>query len=150
MLAPRLSPTTRTLRAGWVAVLFVATALSVGATLAERFPGDRQLSGWVQGADSSALDVVSSGIYLLGFWPIILVAGLAIAGGCWHRGHRLAAGFVGAAVLAQVISTLLKVLIERPRPSAELVRVVGEPSGFSFPSGHVLAAVVPWGFVTFL
>ena len=130
--------------------MLVATVLSVGATMADRFPGDRRLSGWVQGADSAALDALSSGIYLLGFWPFILVAGFGMAAACWHCGHRLAATFVGAAVLAQGLSTLLKVLIERPRPSADLVRVIGEPSGFSFPSGHVLAAVVLWGFVAFL
>ena len=117
MFSLRLAPANRSLRVGWFGLLLVVLVLSVGATLAERFPGDRPLSGWVQSVDLTGLDTLSDSIYLLGFWPIILAAGLGISAVCWRCGHRLAALFVGAAVLTQVTSTLLKVLIERPRPS---------------------------------
>jgi undecaprenyl-diphosphatase len=42
------------------------------------------------------------------------------------------------------VEWLLKELIERPRPSG--ARLVAG-TGFSYPSGHVLAAAATWGFV---
>ncbi|MDO8614325.1 MAG: hypothetical protein Q7T33_01135 [Dehalococcoidia bacterium] len=39
--------------------------------------------------------------------------------------------------------------MERPRPSPFLVDVSERAGGFSFPSGHVLGAVLLWGFVYF-
>jgi membrane-associated phospholipid phosphatase len=51
-------------------------------------------------------------------------------------------------------STLLdvgiKILIDRPRPSADLVNVVSQLKDFSFPSGHVMYFTVFFGFMLFL
>jgi membrane-associated phospholipid phosphatase len=44
----------------------------------------------------------------------------------------------------------IKVLIDRPRPSANLVNVINQLSDFSFPSGHVLFFTVFFGFLIFL
>lgn len=44
----------------------------------------------------------------------------------------------------------IKVLIDRPRPSADLVNVISQLSDFSFPSGHVLFFTVFFGFLIFL
>lgn len=44
----------------------------------------------------------------------------------------------------------LKVLIDRPRPSADLVNVINQLKDYSFPSGHVLFFTTFFGFLLFL
>jgi len=44
----------------------------------------------------------------------------------------------------------LKVLIDRPRPSADLVNVISQLKSYSFPSGHVLFFVTFFGSLLFL
>jgi membrane-associated phospholipid phosphatase len=49
-----------------------------------------------------------------------------------------------------VLGLSIKVLVERPRPSADLVNVVTQLSDYSFPSGHVLYFTTFFGFLLFL
>ena len=44
----------------------------------------------------------------------------------------------------------IKVLVDRPRPSADLVNVINQLKDYSFPSGHVLFFVTFFGFLLFL
>ncbi len=55
-----------------------------------------------------------------------------------------------AAVLDIALNSLLKVIIHRPRPDADLVNVANQLSSFSFPSGHVMYYVGFFGFIWFL
>jgi undecaprenyl-diphosphatase len=48
-----------------------------------------------------------------------------------------AAAFLLAASLAVGVSEIMKLLVHRVRPGGPLVIVVGTPTGYSFPSGHV-------------
>jgi undecaprenyl-diphosphatase len=135
---------------GWFSLVSAVVAMSLLAAQAERFPGDLVLTDWIQAVDFQGLDSVSTAIYALGLWPTYIVVGAVVGAICWRAHQRLAAGFVGLALLAHGTTVLLKELIERPRPAEDLVRVVGDPSGFSFPSGHVLGAVLLWGFVVYV
>ena len=81
---------------------------------------------------------------------------MAIVGGIFaayliYR-HRRSEGFalLLLVALALVSTYLLKELIDRPRPTAELVRVWKEYSGMSFPSGTTLNSVVVLGALTYL
>jgi undecaprenyl-diphosphatase len=100
--------------------------------------------------DFRGLDTISDGLFALGLWPAFVIVGAVVSVTCWHARQRLAAAFAVLALLAAGTSWLLKLLIERPRPSADIVRVIGEPGGYSFPSGHVLGAVLLWGFVFYV
>lgn len=51
---------------------------------------------------------------------------------------------------SSVLGLGIKVLIDRPRPSADVVIVLSQLSDFSFPSGHVLFFTVFFGFMIFL
>jgi membrane-associated phospholipid phosphatase len=53
-------------------------------------------------------------------------------------------------MVAGLVSTIVKVLVNRPRPTDDLVRVVLKTTQQSFPSGHVLFYVVFFGFVVVL
>ncbi len=135
---------------GWLGFLGVAVVMSLFAAQSDRFPGDRVLTDWVQAVDFVGLDTLSTVVYTLGLWPAYLAAGAVVGAICWRAHQRLAAGFVGLALLAQGSTIVLKELVERARPADDLVRIIGDPSGFSFPSGHVLGAVLLWGFVVYV
>ena len=70
---------------------------------------------------------------------VILVLGL--------RWETIAALF---AALGTVLGGLVKVIVYRPRPAADLVHVFGPLNTYSFPSGHVLLATSFYGFLAFL
>jgi undecaprenyl-diphosphatase len=59
------------------------------------------------------------------------------------------AGFMLLGMLAHNFAFLIKIIVERPRPSPLLVDVVRTSDSFSFPSGHVLGAVLFWGLIFF-
>src|SRR5258708_27909172 len=48
------------------------------------------------------------------------------------------------------IGTLVKLVVYRPRPSADLVHVLSQLPSSGFPSGHVLMTTTFVGFLTFL
>jgi membrane-associated phospholipid phosphatase len=67
------------------------------------------------------------------------------------RGRRLEAVLLIAAWGSSMVSFLTKQVIRRPRPDANLVRVVvARIRDSSFPSGHVVHYVTFWGMVAYL
>jgi undecaprenyl-diphosphatase len=48
------------------------------------------------------------------------------------------------------LGQLLKIVVHRPRPGADLVTVLDQLNSYSFPSGHVLAYTAFFGFLFFL
>ena len=66
----------------------------------------------------------------------------------WFGGLRLEAIFVVAlSVISLGINTLVKILVERPRPNSHFVDVFQAATGQSFPSGHVMAYMAFWGLL---
>jgi undecaprenyl-diphosphatase len=66
----------------------------------------------------------------------ILMA-IAVLGTWRMAGTRAAAVVLAAIVLEQLLGEASKSLFSRPRPSRELIAVMGTPSGFSFPSTFI-------------
>ncbi len=61
----------------------------------------------------------------------------------WAVGSRLEAVWVGGlSTVSPLLNLLLKVLISRPRPTANLVHIIQAAVGYSFPSGHVMAYIM--------
>jgi undecaprenyl-diphosphatase len=54
------------------------------------------------------------------------------------------------AAASRPLGTIVKEIVERPRPSAGLVPYVEGASGFSYPSGHVFGTVLLVGFIAYL
>jgi undecaprenyl-diphosphatase len=46
-----------------------------------------------------------------------------------------------------LLNALIKLIVERPRPTANLVEVIQRAGGKSFPSGHVMAYIAFWGLL---
>ncbi len=63
---------------------------------------------------------------------------------------RREAIFLSLTLLASVVNFGFKLLINRPRPTKELVRIVTEAQHQSFPSGHTVYYVTFFGFLIFL
>lgn len=131
----------------WLAALIAAIAMTTLAFFGVYPPGDLTLARAVQAVRLPGLDLLSEFVYRVGLSPLFQLIALALAAVMAFRRHRLMAVFVGLAVIARGSTYLLKELVERPRPSPLLVDVSEQAGGFSFPSGHVLGAVLLWGFV---
>jgi membrane-associated phospholipid phosphatase len=109
------------------------------------FPGDISISQWLQGINFASMKP------LMRFAPYL--AGLAVVVGLqlWLRSRRLALISIAAATAAAgLISWLLKLMVSRPRPDAELVQIMVGTQGSSFPSGHVAMATAAGGFIIYL
>ncbi len=66
----------------------------------------------------------------------------------WLLRLRLEALFiVGLSAISSVLNVLLKLLVSRPRPSAQFVEIIQHATGQSFPSGHVMSYVAFWGLL---
>lgn len=66
------------------------------------------------------------------------------------RKFRKEALFVASTVGVSIVNYGFKILIERPRPSDNLVIVIQDAEHHSFPSGHTSFYVVYFGFLIFL
>ncbi len=109
------------------------------------FPGDVSISQWLQNIDFSGLKP------LMRFAPYAVGLAVLICLKLWLRSRRLELIFIAStASAAGLIGWLLKLLVGRPRPDAELVQIWVGTIGSGFPSGHVACAAVIGGFIFYL
>ena len=144
----KLSIRAKVLGIGVLAVL--ATVLCVFAHWEPRFPGDLRLTLLVQSIDSQALDSVMKWVsFLTGGWraPVLIIVGSIVT---WRCLGKREAGLVLITWLSSPIQTVLKLIVGRPRPTPDLVRVFQAEAGNSFPSGHAFLAIVFWGLLAYL
>ncbi|MFC1980484.1 phosphatase PAP2 family protein [Chloroflexota bacterium] len=113
-------------------------------------PGDIAFGSWLQRTDLLFFDpIMRAASYTSDIIPAIIIVSIVVIG-VWVSGRRLEAVFVAALPITAVLLSSLKLVIGRPRPTVELVQVVGNNSGFSFPSGHFAYAIVFYGFLFYL
>jgi undecaprenyl-diphosphatase len=93
---------------------------------------------------SAWIDNLSLAVSRLGAWPVVYPLGAALALAAARRSRRLAWIIVVTVAARPAVEWLLKEIVERPRPDG--ARLVAG-TGFSFPSGHVLAAIATWAFL---
>jgi membrane-associated phospholipid phosphatase len=139
------------LMAGLAAALglvFVCLAL-----LLQRAAGtaiDLAITGAIQRVESPAFAQLMVAISALGYWPWSWLSFGAAVVGLFLAGFRYEALFVLATHGAGLLAAFAKLLVERPRPTADVVRVMSELGDFSYPSGHVVSYVSFFGFLFFL
>jgi len=140
--------TRRSVVALWIALLLAGSILAFIARGAGPLPGDLTATRWLQeqvppgGLIGSSLSYVGS---LVWFLPIGFLA-VALLGRRWFD----ALFVVVAAVSGLLIGDALKLLVARPRPSVELVRVYESSGGYGFPSTTALLSLVLLGAVCYL
>jgi undecaprenyl-diphosphatase len=93
---------------------------------------------------------VSEALYYFGLAPIWPAITVLVAVALWWRHQPLAAGLIVLTGLLRPISLLLKEVVERPRPTGDLLPVIEGASGYSFPSGHVFGTVLLVGCLAWL
>jgi membrane-associated phospholipid phosphatase len=140
-------------RVFWLSWLLTALVFAIVASFAaatDYFPADLWLAHRLQDVDaapfSDALDWTSR----LAEMPLVAVVALGGALILWLLARRLGAIWLVAALVVSLSNRGVKVLVDRPRPSDDLVDVSDKASGLSFPSGHVTAAVLVYGFIFYL
>jgi membrane-associated phospholipid phosphatase len=123
----------------------VTGLVGIGVALEPYFAGDVLIARTVQSASPSPewwarpvsnLAPAPGKYYVM---AIALVASFFLAG--W-RGLALVAAFL---VIEQYGAESTKALFRRPRPSRELIAVVGSPSGYTFPSTTITFLSVTFG-----
>jgi undecaprenyl-diphosphatase len=109
------------------------------------FPGDVSISSWLQGIDFSGLKPI------MRFAPYAVSLAVLVGLKLWLRSRRLELIFIALSALAAgAAGWLIKLVVGRPRPGAELVQIWVGTIGSGFPSGHVACATVIGGFIFYL
>ncbi len=138
------------LLAVWLAVLAGAVALSVLAAREARLPGDLATTEAVQGwpFPGTALSDIIRAVTMT---EVVLGAGFALAAVLWLAGARREAVLLamGLAVLP-FAQAGIKELVDRPRPTPDVVELRAGYSSPSFPAGHVMSPTLLYGFVLYL
>jgi len=111
---------------------------------------DLNFSKEVQEHQNPVLDSIMEAISWPGYVPASPVIVLCTALIFFIFKYKKEALFVVLTMLSGLISTVIKVAVNRPRPTEDLIRVVAKNQQQSFPSGHVLFYVIFFGFLIIL
>jgi membrane-associated phospholipid phosphatase len=114
------------------------------------FPGDRSITAALQRQQYPCLRRFMLAISEIGFPRIAIPLTLGVSSIFLALRFRLEAIFILLTTSSNLLNALVKRLIKRPRPTAELVtvvRIINEPS---FPSGHVMHYTNFYGLLIYL
>jgi undecaprenyl-diphosphatase len=105
---------------------------------------DVPIQRFVEGHRNHGLDTIFRAASRLGSTAVVVPVTLFLSVLAWRRCRAVSVAIVAAAVARPLLEFVLKEFIARDRP--DLDRLV-HGQGFSFPSGHALAAVALYGLV---
>lgn len=90
-------------------------------------------------------------VSVVGYPPTVfaVIPTIAIAVARW-LGRASGLFLVAVAAVQYGINQVIKTLIARPRPTSELVEILQDAPGYSFPSGHVMFFTTFFGAVGYL
>ncbi|MBI4788477.1 MAG: phosphatase PAP2 family protein [Chloroflexi bacterium] len=134
-----------------IAAILAFLVLAVLARTVAYFTFDVVITRNVQTINAIGFDGLMRALSWIGFAPQVgfiaafVIAFLYVSGLKWESAMTLF-GVIGISA----IGLAAKILVVRPRPSADLVNVISQLSDFSFPSGHVLFFTTFFGFLLFL
>ncbi len=141
---------TRKLAIFFALLAIVAVAMSLLAKRVPSFPADLYLTRHIQSLNSEPLTSLSKVLaFLFESWRSALIV-IGLAALAWWRSGKLSAFMMLAAGASTLAGSLLKVLVARPRPSPDLVHVLLQETGYGFPSGHAVFAIIVLGMAACL
>jgi membrane-associated phospholipid phosphatase len=138
------------LLATYIWLLSGALMFSFIARYTQFFPGDRSITSALQRQQYPWIRRFMMAISEIGFPRISIPLTLTVSGIFLALRFRLEAIFILLTTSSSLLNALVKRLIKRPRPTAELVtvvRIINEPS---FPSGHVMHYTNFYGLLIYL
>ena len=134
----------------WAAYLAGLGVFAYAASGADPFPGELTVTLWVQSWRTPWLDTVMTAISAPGFRTVALPLIGLTAAFLLLRGEAKAILLLLAVIVATAaVNHTVRILVARPRPADDLVEIVRELGGSSFPSGHVMYYVVVIGLLAF-
>lgn len=132
-------------------LLIALAVLLAAAAVAAMFAGGQTLLTWdepiqrgVEARRNAGLDDFFRTVSRLGSTVVVLALGGIAALATWRRCPAVAMALVAATLSRPAIEFVLKLTVGRDRPDFD--RMVNG-TGYSFPSGHVMAAVALWGLL---
>ena len=130
--------------------ILAAIGLSIGAALVETLPGDKAITTSFQNADATWFETTMRTVTRFGGTvPMlgILALGAIILS---RRSHlQYALGLPGLAIGLALVP-FMKEFVDRPRPTVDLVSVLSNVGGQSFPSGHAFMSITVLGALFYL
>jgi undecaprenyl-diphosphatase len=129
-------------------VVFVI--LAVIAHTVAYFPIDLTITHAIQAYHGQVFDRLMYGISWLGFYPQVVPLGAVVILALFFSGLRWEAVSTLFATISVAIAGIVRLIVARPRPSANLVHVFLRLPSSGFPSGHVVAMTGFCGFLAFL
>ena len=131
-----------------VIVLFIGfTLLSVFVILVPPSYLDLHVSEEIQERSGKLTDFSMQAVSWFGNFPVSAIMILVTALLFYLFRYKRESLFVLLTSLSGIISTLLKMLINRPRPTSDVVTIIEIAKRQSFPSGHTLFYIVFFGFL---
>lgn len=128
----------------------VFTAMAVAARTVPYYAFDLRVTRWIQSLDAPWFAWLMHALSWIGFQPQVTVMGTVLLAGLWFAGLKREAACAAFSAAGVILGNLTKLLILRPRPTADLVEVAHQLTSTSFPSGHVVMAAAFGGFLAFL
>ena len=138
---------------GIIVALMAMVVLTYAALTVDYYRWELEFSLWLQGFALGPADFLRGVLFWVGVREVAGAALLAVCLVLWLLRWRLEAIFVALVFIPDALNILIKELIGRPRPTADMVEVVigyGGVQGYGFPSGHAVHAVLFYGFLLFL
>jgi len=110
---------------------------------------DQHISGFIQGFNSPALTTILKLFTFIGSGPVIIFIVIAAIIVFYvilkHRSELVL--LLGVVIGSALLNVVLKIIFHRDRPTSNRLIEVG---GYSFPSGHSMAAFTLYGILSFL
>ena len=127
-------------------LLTAVVPLSLAAAGDGVLAGDVSMARAIQHPGGSALDDLAGVVNWMGDgFPATVVLAAVAAALLALTGRRAEAGLVVAAAAVRALNPAMKALVESPRPTPDLVRVIEHADGLGFPSGHASGAILFYG-----
>jgi membrane-associated phospholipid phosphatase len=140
----------RTNYAVWIGLFILAALVTLATKYYAYFPGDVAVERWIQSLVPQNLNWAVGVSRTVEFPWVFLVFALIFAFSWIVAGWRAALASIFSFVGMLALGHWLGLVIARPRPSPELVRVFRSLSGYSFPSLFGLRYAATFGFLAVL
>jgi undecaprenyl-diphosphatase len=126
-----------------------AVAMSLAARRLPHFPGDPEITRALQDFHHPVVDFVMKAVSAPGYGALNAGSTIGAASALLALGYRREALFTALTITADWLNALIKLVVQRPRPSAEQVRVFFRHRARSYPSGHVMHYTTLFGFLLY-
>jgi undecaprenyl-diphosphatase len=146
----RLSGTQAIVVTLWLIALTAFCVMAGFAFVYTTFPLDLRLTLRIQDIDNAVFAHAVDWAEDLADGRILIAVYVIVAAALWLSQHRFEVLLLALIALARVVNAAAKEIIERARPTAELVLISDQASGFGFPSGHAQGSLLFYGFLAYL